>query len=312
MLTILKKIALIALFFAILCFPELSIKGSKDGLLLWYDTVVPTLLPFIILSNTLISVDAIGYFTYLFYPIYKLIPRLLDAFASLLVIGFFCGYPMGAKMIDDFVSQGIMSRTQGNFLLCVCNNASPMFLTGYVCIAVLKRSISIPVFLFCIYFPIFSFLIIGILIRPSLILTPNVSTHTNKKKPFLNEMDVMGNSFAIILKIGGYVMLFSILTRFLLILPVPDYPTKALLLGMSEVTTGVRYLSLLPLPLTQKIAFIGSAVSFGGLSSIAQTKSVLSQSKLSIFPYIIVRLLLACCTYFLIQSYYQIFFPYQH
>ena len=63
----LKKLAVIFIFFSILCFPEISIKGSKDGLLLWYDTVVPTLLPFIILSNTLISVDAISYFTYLFY-----------------------------------------------------------------------------------------------------------------------------------------------------------------------------------------------------------------------------------------------------
>ena len=307
MMNLLKKLAMIGIFFAILCFPELSITGSKDGLLLWYDTVVPTLLPFIILSNTLVSVDAIGYFTYLFYPIYKIIPRLLDSFASLFVIGFFCGYPMGAKMIDDYVTHGKMSRSQGTFLLCICNNASPMFLTGYVGIAVLKRSISIPILLFCIYFPVFTFLVIGAILRPSLILTPKYQMAPYVEKPFSDEMDVMADSFSVILKIGGYIMLFSILARFLLTLPVADYPLKAFLLGISEVTTGVRYLSLLPLPLIKKTALIGAAVSFGGLSSVAQTKSVLSRSKLSIVPYIIVKLFLSCCTFFLIQGYYFFF-----
>lgn len=303
MRSILKKITVIIIFLLILCFPELSIKGSKDGLLLWYNTMIPTLLPFIILSNTMILVDAIEYFTFLFYPIYKMIPRLLDCFASLFFIGFFCGYPMGAKMIDDFIVQKKLSRSQGLFLLCICNNASPMFLIGYVGIAILKHSLSIPILLSCIYLPILFFFILGICFCPSLILTTSYPPVPNKTVH--NEMDVMADSFAIILKIGGYIMLFSIFVRFLLILPIPNYPFKALLLGMSEVTTGIQYVNLLHIPHMKKTALIGAAAAFGGLSSIAQTKSVLSKSKLSIVPYVIVKFFLALCTYCLIQGYYH-------
>lgn len=307
MRSICNKIVIIFIFFLILCFPELSIKGSKDGLLLWYNTIIPTLLPFIILSNTMILVDAIEYFTFLFYPFYKLIPRLLDCFASLFFIGFFCGYPMGAKMIDDFISQGKLTRSQGLFLLCVCNNASPMFLIGYVGVAIFKHSIPIPVLLTCIYLPVFIFFFIGVFLRPSLILTPNYTLHSFIHKNVHDEMDVMAASFAVILKIGGYIMLFSIFVRFLLVLPIPDYPLKALLLGMSEVTTGIQYLSILNIPGIKKTALIGAAAAFGGLSSVAQTKSVLSQSKLSILPYVIVKLLLATCTYCLFLGYYYFF-----
>ena len=307
MVTILKKLSIIGVFFLILCFPELSIKGSKDGLLLWYNTIIPTLLPFIILSNTMILIDAIEYFTFFFYPIYKLVPRLLDCFASLFFIGFFCGYPMGAKMIDDFIAQQKLTQSQGLFLLCICNHASPMFLIGYVGIAVLKHSLPISVLLTCIYLPILLLFFIGVFLRPSLILTP-----VYQRKPLLqnyihNEMDIMANSFATILKIGGYIMLFSILARFLITLPIPEYPLKALLLGTSEVTTGIQYLNVLKIPTTKKTALIGAAAAFGGLSSVAQTKSVLTQSKLPIFPYIIIKILLATCTYFLIQGYYYFF-----
>lgn len=299
----LKKLAVIFIFFSILCFPEISIKGSKDGLLLWYDTVVPTLLPFIILSNTLISVDAISYFTYLFYPIYRIFPKLLDCLASLLIIGFFCGYPMGAKMIDDFIATGKMTRTQGTFLLCICNNASPMFLTGYVVIATLKGAIPTSVFLFCIYCPVFLFFLVGIIRKPNLLQMPMTTSYPSKHPMIHDEMDIMTNSFFVILKIGGYMMLFSILSRFLLLLPISNYPTRAILLGLSEVTTGIRFLSLLTLPLNKKIALIGAAAAFGGFSSIAQTKSVLTQSKLSIFPYIISKFIFCITTYFLLYGY---------
>lgn len=305
-MTLLKKVCSIFIFFTILCFPELSIQGSKDGLLLWYDTVVPTLLPFIILTNTLVHINAISCFTYLLYPLYCLIPHLLKPLASLFVIGFFCGYPMGAKMIDDFIENGSLSKQQGLFLLCICNNASPMFLIGYVATAILKRSIPLSVFLFCIYAPIFLFFILGILFSPNLILesTQNPYPTTDLSK---NEMDIMADSFAVILKIGGYMMLFSILANFLSTLPIPDYPLRTFLLGVSEVTTGIRYLSLLPLSQIKKTALIGAAASFGGLSSAAQTKSVLSKSKLSIFPYIMIKMLLSYCTYWLIIAYFHYF-----
>lgn len=295
----LKKLGFLAFFFLILYFPQYAIKGGKEGLLLWYDAIIPTLLPFIILSNTLIAIQGMEYFTYLFYPLYKIFPKLLDCLAPLFTIGFFCGYPMGAKMIDDFIATKQMTRTQGYFFLCICNHASPMFLIGYVATAVLKNTISIPLLLFCIYAPVFLFLLLGFLLKPSFFWKAN--THCSKiKKPFHNEMDVMADSFTVILKVGGYIMMFSILSQLLFLLPLHNQWFKSFLIGISEITTGIRHIYNLNIPLKEKTAFISGLATFGGISSIAQSKSVLIHSKLSIIPYIIAKTIFSISTIFLI------------
>lgn len=289
------KLSLLLFFFLLLCFPQITIKGGKEGLLLWYSTIVPVLLPFVILSNTLISIQGIHYFSYLFYPLYKIFPTLLPCLSSLFTIGLFCGYPMGAKMIDDFIATGQMTKRQGYFFLCICNHASPMFLIGYVKTAILKNTISLPLLLLSIYSPVLIFLLLGILINPSLFFTCKPIT-SSPKAPFQNEMDIMTNSFSVILKVGGYIILFSILSQFLSQLPFQHTLLKSFLIGISEVTTGIRYIGALTIPAKEKTAFIGALSTFGGISSIAQTKSVFVHSKLSIFPYIVAKTIFALFT----------------
>lgn len=290
-----KKLAFLAFFFLILYFPQYAIKGGKEGLLLWYDAIIPTLLPFIILSNTLIAIQGMEYFTYLFYPIYKIFPKLLDCLAPLFTIGFFCGYPMGAKMIDDFIATKQMTRKQGYFFLCICNHASPMFLIGYVGTAVLKNTISIPLLLFCIYAPVFIFLLLGFLLRPTLFWQSN-SSFPKIKQPFHDEMDIMADSFTVILKVGGYIMMFSILSQLLFLLPLHNQLIKSFFIGISEITTGIRHVYSLNLPIKEKTAFICALATFGGISSIAQTKSVLIHTKLSIIPYMIAKTIFSFST----------------
>ena len=48
---IFSTLCTIFLFILMLLFPQDAFKGASAGLLLWFHTVLPTLLPFIILSN---------------------------------------------------------------------------------------------------------------------------------------------------------------------------------------------------------------------------------------------------------------------
>ena len=60
-----KTISVICVFvfiLFILLFPEVTVHAAADGLLLWYTSLLPTLLPLGILSNILI---ASGYFHYI-------------------------------------------------------------------------------------------------------------------------------------------------------------------------------------------------------------------------------------------------------
>ena len=47
------------LFFFLLFFPQISLEASKTGLLLWFDTILPTLLPFLVLSQLILKTSYI-------------------------------------------------------------------------------------------------------------------------------------------------------------------------------------------------------------------------------------------------------------
>jgi len=112
----------------ILSFPSQVRNGAGNGLLLWFNVLLPTLLPFMILSDLirrLHIVDSVcnrislrtGRNLYFLYP---------------LLLGLLCGLPLGAKLTAEAVRSEQLTRKQGQFLLAVCNNSSTMFLMGYV------------------------------------------------------------------------------------------------------------------------------------------------------------------------------------
>lgn len=86
-------------------------------------------------------------------------------------------------------------------------------------------------------------------------------------------------------------MLFSILGQILGQWISMDTVTGILSLGMLEITSGISYLKLAVFPHIVKEVLTVILLSFGGLSAIAQTNSVLTSSGLSILPYVLNRLL---------------------
>lgn len=58
------KSSIVLIFFLMLIRPQEVFLGTKAGLLLWFETVLPTLLPFILISNLLIRTNAFSYLTF--------------------------------------------------------------------------------------------------------------------------------------------------------------------------------------------------------------------------------------------------------
>ena len=122
----------IIVFLLLLFFPTLSVQGASQGLLLWYQIVVPTLAPFMIVTQL---VQAAGGIRMLVKPIYPLLHRCYHTSVNgcyILLCGLLCGYPVGARLCADFRRRGQISWPEACCLLAVCNHPSPMFLLGYV------------------------------------------------------------------------------------------------------------------------------------------------------------------------------------
>ena len=73
----------------LLFFPQTSINGAKNGLLLWSATITPTLLPFLLLSGFMQYYQTFHFISRLFFPLKKLFPDINEDFFYTCILGFF-------------------------------------------------------------------------------------------------------------------------------------------------------------------------------------------------------------------------------
>ena len=123
----------------LLVFPKIALIGATRGLLLWFNTILPTLLPFLIISNLIMQFQITDCLTTFLYPTLGKLLRISKAGCYPMIIGMLSGYPVGAKACADLVKNKEISREEGQFLLCFCNNASPMFIISYITFQVIKK-----------------------------------------------------------------------------------------------------------------------------------------------------------------------------
>lgn len=310
-----KGLVLLFLIIMLIC-PGAAFRGASSGLLLWFHNVLPTLLPFIIISNVLIRLNISAQISKVLYPVLGRLFRISREGCYPVIFGFLSGIPMGSKAVSDLVSEGRLSIREGQFLAGMCNNASPMFILGYIAITQLK----LPQIKYALFAIIYGSTIIGAMLfrflynRFTSTVTSSleipVSPAPDKRyRRFsfdLIDSSIM-NGFEISTRIGGYIILFSILAQILKEIGPDTGLLKACLIGILEITTGVSQISSTALDTNIKIVLISALTAFGGLSGIAQTKSVLQDSRLSIISYFTIKLISAFIA-LLIASLYVVIF----
>lgn len=289
----------------LLLFPKTSIAGAKSGLLLWFDIVLPTLLPFFILSNFIIRFQVTNMIAKLCYPLFGHLLHISKPGCYPVIIGMLSGYPVGAKSISDLIKTKQIEKKEGQYLLSFCNNASPMFITGFIAIQCLEQENRRYHFLFLIYI---SSLLTGFLYyqitkrihSKKRVSYSNITVNNNQQQQTHSAFQIIDeaimDSFEIITKVGGYIILFSILASNLSAISwIPLYP-KLLLTGILEITTGAAIISHASINPYIKIVLVLSITAFGGFSSHFQTKSAMEGSGLSIRTYLLVKLLCSILT----------------
>ena len=300
---------------AMILFPAASFEGATSGLLLWFHNVLPTLLPFIIISNLMIRLNIASKISALFYPLLGKVFRISKEGCYPIIIGFLSGIPMGAKSTSDLTAQNKIQISEGNFLISMCNNASPMFIIGYIAISQLKLPrIKYPLFLIIYCSAIISALFCRYLLRNTKYMQAE-ATHTDSNNvttpkeqiPNRFSFEILDssimNGFEVITKVGGYIILFSILAQIINQIGPNTGFYKAFLMGIAEITTGINQICKSTIDTNTKIVLVVVLTSFGGLSGMAQTKSVLGSTRLSLSYYVIAKLMNLLVTFLLALLY---------
>lgn len=258
--------------------------GARYGLLLWYKDVLPLLLPFIIVSNLLVSkLDK------------NTSARQSKSIGLLFFLGVLCGYPLGAKLACDLCKRGYLSTKIANRLLPMCNNISPMFLSGYIGHIILRDQYSFVFLLSMLYLPYLIFIGLSFFFFPIRNTTNHFSAPKNENIS-CEENELLLSCVIQITYVGIYIMLCSILLAFIRTLPYISACQCDFLCGLTEVTQGTKAICLSSYSSDIKTALILGCTSFGGICAFLQTIQVTKQSGLSMSYYILVKLLCAIAT----------------
>ena len=289
----------------ILTAPKDAVNAASVGLVLWYTRVLPTLLPFVILSNILMgrsSRSATIRMQYLNKITAPLVSRLIpvsDNGAFVLLSGFLFGFPIGSKNCAALLASGKITRREADVLFIITNNISPVFVTSFILYTQLKLSHLSAVTLLILYFP--ALLLGSILLSADARRTKGrTAFHAQKQPASGSQMNFkiidtgIMDGFETLTRLGGYIMLFSMIASLLQKLPIPHILTL-ILTGMVEITNGIAMLPDSGLPKSTQYVLAVVYTAFGGLSGIAQTSSMIRDTPLSIKRYCIAKLLLAAC-----------------
>ncbi|MDE6388836.1 MAG: hypothetical protein K2L82_13640 [Lachnospiraceae bacterium] len=284
----------------LLCYPTLSLDYASTGLSLWLMKMVPTLLPFMILSGIMIRMNLTEGFVRLLHPFLHCIFGTSKNGSYTIIMGFLCGFPMGARIVGELYESGKLSREEASRLLYFCNNIGPIYFLSYVVPTLAIEKPFIP-FLLMYGIPF----VYGIVLCRAPLLhrmpvmanknnamnhMPAASCHIYGAENMPQSKGTMSLLAAIdasvlsgllgIAKLGGYMIFFNLLN----IVFMPFHHVNTQLLGVYrcilEITSGIDrsgqslfYPILILLP-------------FGGFSCIAQTYSMIRQTDLSVRPYI--------------------------
>lgn len=307
---LLSGLPVLVLFLAMLFSPKAVFEGAESGLLLWFQVVFPTLFPFMLVSGLMLSGGGLVVISRIFGRLFSTLFATSPNGSFAVIAGFLCGYPMGAKVSADLVRSGRISRDEGVYLLSFCNNTSPIFIMNFIVWKTFDREeLMIPTLLILISVPAFLSLLFRRFYLNGRKKFPDLSEEKRDNAKLLNfEMldSCLADSFESIVKVGLYIIFFSILIA----LPgklSAGHPLLAGILPALEMTNGILMIHKAAPDLTVSYPLILGLTSFGGFCSAAQTKCMLKAASLPILPYIIQKLTAAAAASLLGIVYMHVF-----
>ena len=286
--TVILGIISIACFIIFFRKSNIAIEYMKKGLQLCATSVIPSLFPFMVISELIVKSPMsykIG--KLLKYPL-KAIFDIGEASGCALILGTVCGFPIGTKTAISMYDTGLITKDELERLLCFCNNPSSAFIISAVGIS-LFGSKQIGTLLYACL--ILSSLTIGIFL--------NIFLPKRKKAPIqyaptspINDDTVsvftssVTSSATSMLTVCAYVVFFYALVGCisddLSSLGSPQI-INSLVFGLFEMTSGIS--TAANLKLDQSLILCAIFTAWSGLSVHCQILTICSGRGLSFKKY---------------------------
>ena len=320
MSTIARVIALSLLALGMFIYPQEVLSSAGEGLVLWWNYVLPALLPFFILSELLMAAGFVHFLGVLLESFMRPVFRLPGKAAFVVAMGYTSGFPMGAVLTARLRQAGEITRVEGERLLAFTNNPSPGFMLGAVASGMLGQPALGIILAGSIYL---ANLLVGILFRFYRVTpSPRHSNHLPSFKRAWQEMkdaqlkdnralgqmisDAIKQSITTVLMVAGFMAFFSVILRLLNVWHITAFLAalvhilvsglslpilQAFFNGFFEMTLGCQGTIKAVSELNQQVALLSLIMGWSGFSVFAQVAGFISATDLRFFPFVIARAL---------------------
>lgn len=304
-------------------YPEAAFEASFEGLVLWFEVVLPALLPFFTMSEILMGLGVIHFVGVLLEPLMRPVFRIPGVGGFAVAMGLASGYPLGAKISGGIRRADLCTREEGERLISFANTADPLFMIGAVALGMfglvqLGAVIAIAHYVAAVavgfgmryhaggrmapeppssHGPIFRKAVDAL-----------VEARRKDARPF-GELfsDAVKDSFNSMLFVGGCIMMFSVLIRILADAGVTEAVASgmqsflpwigldpnlamSLIKGTFEITIGSQEASLAEASLLQRTIAASAVIGWSGFSVHAQVAAMVHGTDIRIRPYLMARL----------------------
>lgn len=298
---------------AMLISPEMSLKAASGGLDLWWKHVIPSLLPFFVFTDLLMYAGVHKAAGKIFRRPLSFILGVRGEAAFVFVSSILSGYPAGAAVIGKMCREGVIRSEEGERILTFCSTSGPVFIVGAVGAGMLDSASAGYVILVshCL-----SAVITGIIMNPESVI--------NRKNSFSGKIsdkrysagysekyiydesrnftdiltDAVYRSLKTVGLIGGYIVIFSVLSQYMIKAGEMITNENASMLmnifsRLFEITVGCGRIcaSAETGADIQTVTACSALISFGGFSVAAQTAGVLKGSGIKMRTYFTAKII---------------------
>jgi len=295
-------ILILAIFMAIN--PQQTVQAAASGFQLWYQVLVPALLPFFIVADLLVSLHFVNLIGALLEPIMRPVFRLPGCSALVIAMGFTSGFPMGAVLSRRLLEEKLITPQETERLVSFTNNSSPLFIIGAIGVGMFS---SAPLGYLLAVSHYAANLAVGFIwgrmsspARPFAAAHPrqalqNLWNQLRSENKSIGELlgSAVNTSIKNLLAIAGFVVLFSVMTRMFTVWGIMDYLAHFLTwvlssinfsypvcfgigIGLFEITLGSKTIAATGDPVLIKLLAVSIIMGFSGFSIIAQVMSIVA------------------------------------
>ncbi len=231
---------------------------------IWLYNLVPSMLPFYVISDLLINYGLIDILAFLFKKIINKLFNVSENASFVIFFSMFTGFPSSAKYLKNLLDLNYISIEDANKIIRFTHFSNPLFIINVI-----------------------GNTIIGFLYRKE--QTQKITTKRIKNTKSFGSILTASfiNSFDSLLIVLGSLITFKILTSIIF----HYFESNFIISSLLEITQGLFALKYLTLNIELKALIAVAMISFGGFCIHTQVYSILSETKISYKNYFFSRIL---------------------